>query len=147
MSSPATSVRRQLARVRRAAFVPRSLSAQLDQQARQISALTKTVAGLTERLRPVEVDSHRRDVEHGRVSVQVGVIEERMGALEQRLSSGTFVADDESMAQARSLVDEVRREHEQARVRMQIVSHYEERLRRVEETLTQLYDGDTRHRV
>jgi hypothetical protein len=70
-----------------------------------------------------------------------------MGALEERLQTGTFVADDASMAQARSLVDEVRREHEQVRVRMQLVSHYEERLRRVEQALAGLHGGDPRQPV
>jgi hypothetical protein len=131
-----SGLRRRVARLRRAAFVPGSVSDQLRTQAQQIAALTKTAAGLNQRLRTIEIDSNRRDVEHGRVTTQVGVLEQRLGALEQRLSTGTFVADDAGRAEARSLVEEVRREHEQVRVRMQLVSHYEERLRRVEEELT-----------
>jgi hypothetical protein len=100
-----------------------------------------------EQLKPLAAAENTRVVEHGRLRVQVGVFEERMGRLEQRLESGSFVADDASMAEARSLVDEVRKEHEQARVRMQVVSHYEERLRRLEEGLSALYKGDVRHPV
>jgi hypothetical protein len=140
MSQPSRTLRRILGRVRRALFVPNDIEAKLDRQAKQIDALTKGLASVKERLRPVEV-------EHGRLRVQVGVVEERMGRLEQRLESGSFVADDASMAEARSLVDEVRKEHEQARVRMQIVSHYEERLRRVEEALVGLHGEDVRHPV
>jgi hypothetical protein len=147
MSQPSRTLRRSLGRVRRALFGPNNLRAQLDHQAKQIDALTKGLASVKERLRPIELGSNTREVEHGRLRVQVGVFEERMGRLEQRLESGSFVADDASMAEARSLVDEVRHEHEQARVRMQIVSHYEERLRRVEEALATLYDGDVRHPV
>lgn len=147
MSQPSRTLRRSLGRVRRALFVPNGLKAQLDRQAKQVDALTKALASVKERLRPIEAAAHTREVEHGRLRVQVGVFEERMGRLEQRLESGSFVADDASMAEARSLVDEVRHEHEQARVRMQIVSHYEERLRRVEEALATLYDGDVRHPV
>ena len=142
-----SGLRSRVARLRRAAFVPGSVTAQLDRQRRQIDGLTKSVAALKERVRPIELDSHRREIEHGRVKVQVGVIEERLGALEERLQGGTFVADDDSMAQARSLVEEIRHEHEQVRVRMQLVSHYEERLRRVEEALTGLHGGDPRHPV
>ena len=147
MTQPSRSLRRTLGRVRRTLFLPNSLKAQLDRQARQIEALTKSLAAVKEQLRPVAAAEHTRVVEHGRLRVQVGVFEERMGRLEQRLESGTFVADDASMAEARSLVEEVRREHEQARVRMQIVSHYEERLRRVEEAVAGLHGGDVRHPV
>ncbi|MDP9219789.1 MAG: hypothetical protein M3P23_04520 [Actinomycetota bacterium] len=147
MSQPSRTLRRSLGRVRRALFVPNDLRVRLDRQAKQIDALTKALTSVEQRLRTIELGSNTREVEHGRLRVQVGVFEERMGRLEQRLESGSFVADDASMAEARSLVDEVRHEHERARVRMQIVSHYEERLRRVEEALATLYDGDVRHPV
>jgi len=147
MTQPSRSLRRTLGRARRALFVPNELKAQLDRQAQQISALTKTVAGVKEQLKPLAAAEHTRVVEHGRMRVQVGVFEERMGRLEQRLEGGTFVADDASLAEARSLVDEIRQEHEQARVRMQIVSHYEERMRRVEEAVAGLHGGDVRHPV
>jgi hypothetical protein len=147
MTQPSRSLRRSLGRVRRALFVPTNVKAQLDRQARQIEALTASLAGVKEQLGPVAAAEHTRVVEHGRLRVQVGVFEERMGRLEQRLESGTFVADDASMAEARSLVDEIRKEHEQARVRMQIVSHYEERLRRVEEAVAGRHGGDVRHPV
>jgi chromosome segregation ATPase len=147
MTQPSRSLRRTLGRARRALFVPNELRAQLDRQAQQINALTKTVAGVKEQLKPLAAAEHTRVVEHGRMRVQVGVFEERMGRLEQRLEAGTFVADDAALAEARSLVDEVRQEHQQARVRMQIVSHYEERMRRVEEAVAGLHDGDVRHPV
>ena len=44
------------------------------------------------------------------------------------------LAEGEDEAEARRLIDEIRREHEQIRVRMQVISAYEERLRRVEAT-------------
>jgi hypothetical protein len=147
MSQPSRTLRRSLGRVRRALFVPKGHKAQLDRQSKQIETLTKSLASLKERFRPVELASNYRELQHSRLRVQVGVFEERMGRLEQRLESGSFVADDASMAEARSLVDEVRHEHEQVRVRMQIVSHYEERLRRVEEALVGLHGEDVRHPV
>ena len=55
--------------------------------------------------------------------------------------------DDDQLAAGRTLLDEVRTEHARIRARMQVVSAYEERLRRVEESVTELFDGDRRHLV
>ena len=46
-----------------------------------------------------------------------------------------------------ALVDDVRTEHARIRARMQVISAYEERLRRVEESVAELYEGDPRHLV
>ncbi len=119
------------------------VSAQLE---RQVQTLDRLV-GLEQQLAPLAKAADVRALEHGRFSHQIGGMEQRLGALEQRISDGRFVADDADEAQARRLVDEIRREHEQIRVRMQIISSYEERLRRVEATAAELYDGDLRHQV
>ena len=42
--------------------------------------------------------------------------------------------DEAEHEESRSLVEEIRREHEQVRVRFQVISGYEERLARVERT-------------
>lgn len=123
------------------------LLARLDAQAKQVEAVKKSVAVLTARLTPFEQAAALRELEHGRFGYQLGAVEERLGTLEQRITDGTFVTDDAGQAQARDLVEAVRREHAQIRVRMQIVSAYEERLRRVEATVVALYDGDHRHPV
>jgi chromosome segregation ATPase len=155
MAGPTRGARRAFGRARRVLFVPRDLQAGVDQQRSQaqkletrLKTLEREVAALRERVRPVELASNRREVEHGRVSVQVGVLEQRLGEIEERIATGTFVADDAEQAEARRLVDEVRHEHQQARVRFQIISHYEERLRRVEQALVELLDdGDLRQPV
>jgi chromosome segregation ATPase len=120
---------------------------QLERQAKQIARLKADLAAVQGRLKPVELDSNHREIEHGRLSVQVGVLETRLNQLEERLGAGTFVADDAQAAEARSLVEAVRREHEQVRARLQLVSSYEERLRRVEEAVVGRSDGDRRHPV
>ena len=138
--------RRLAAQAREQAQIAKQLKAQTE----RVAKLVKAVADLQElkaRLTPFEKASQLREIEHGRFSFQLGGIEERLGALEQALSDGRLVADDATSAEARSIVDEVRREHEQIRVRMQIVSAYEERLRRVEASVVELYDGDLRHQV
>jgi hypothetical protein len=90
--------------------------------------------------------------ERERRDSQFGAIEERLADLEQRLRDarphvGGTPPDDEALAQASTLVDDVRTEHARIRARMQIISAYEERLRRVEESVTELYEGDPRHLV
>lgn len=147
MTATQSSVRRSAARWRSLLFLPRSVRRQLDTQSRQIEKLSASVAALKAEWKPVNAAARYGAVEHGWLMNQVGVLEERLGELEQRLGDGTFVADDAEQAEARQLVDVVRREHQQVRVRMQIVSHYEERLRRVEDAVAQLFDGDPRHVV
>lgn len=133
--------------LRRRLFLPRSVRAQLDRQAKQLDKLNAAVVALRAEWKPVNAEAKYGVVEHGWMRNQVGVLEERLGRIEERLGSGTFVADDAQMAEARDLVQVVRQEHEQVRVRMQIISHYEERLRRVEDAMAQLYEGDPRHLV
>jgi chromosome segregation ATPase len=118
-----------------------------DKQAKQISQLTTRLAGLQERVRPIEHANGLRELDHGRLTTQVGAMEERLGRVEQLLSDRPLVADDAATAESRALVEEIRREHEQVRVRMQIITSYEERLRRVEASVTTIFDGDPRHPV
>ncbi|WP_210509017.1 hypothetical protein [Naasia sp. SYSU D00057] len=68
-----------------------------------------------------EVDRLRRDVD--RLTPQVASLETRLADLR------------EAPTGAAAEVLDVQREHERVRLRMQAVSHYEERLRRLEERL------------
>jgi hypothetical protein len=156
MTTPSPGVyrraRRAFGRWRRLAADPNNLAGRLDKQrlqlerqAREIADLKSTVETLRKRIHPVELASSHREVEHGNLAIQVGVWEERLGRLEERLRHEPLVVDAEEPAEARRLVDEVRREHEQVRVRMQVIAQYEERLRRVESAVVKLYDGDVRH--
>ena len=77
----------------------------------------------------------------------------RLADLEQRArrrpggARASAPLDDERLAEGRGLLEEVRTEHARIRARMQVVSAYEERLRRVEESVAELYEGDRRHPV
>lgn len=144
--------RRALGRWRRSLADPNNLAAkldkqraQLDRQSTQIAELKSSVAALGKRLHPVEHASKHREVEHGGLAIQIGIVEERLGKIEESLRGAEFDADDAERAEARSLVEAVRREHEQVRVRMQVIAQYEERLRRLEDAVVKLYDGDVRH--
>ena len=113
-----------------------------DQRLRDLEARTKELE------RATTMDSIERERRDG----QFGTIEVRLADLEQRLADSAAGAtgiplDDDQLAQGRGLLDEVRTEHSRIRARMQIVSAYEERLRRVEESVAELYDGDRRHPV
>jgi chromosome segregation ATPase len=144
--------RRKLGRLRRQVADPDDLRGrlakqrrQLDQQATQIADLKAAVATLGTRIRPIELASSHRELEHGRAAIQVGQVEERLGRIEERLRRENYVGDASDHVEARSLVAEVRREHEQVRIRMQVIGQYEERLRRVEDAVLKMYKGDVRH--
>ncbi len=157
MSEQSAGIRRRLARARRAVFVPSSVTAaqertskQVARQARQLEQVATRLSDIHEQLRPLTIASNHRDAEHEVLTAQMGALEERMGRIEERLGTGRFVADEDEQVEARRLVEEIRAQHEQIRVRMQIVSHYEERLRRLEgtvRTLSDLTEGEARHLV
>ncbi len=129
----------------------KALRARADDQqgrlARQDERLKELKAQVTylERARTMEAsERERRDA-------QFGAIEVRLAELEQRLRDARpaigVPPDDEALATAIDLVEVVRTEHARVRARMQVVSAYEERLRRVEESVAELYEGDPRHLV
>jgi chromosome segregation ATPase len=144
--------RRQVGRWRRRVVDPdnlkerqQKLKARVDQQAKQVAEvkaavtqLRSSVTALGKRVGVVEFASDHREREHGNLTTQVGHCEQRLGAIEERLTEERFTAEDGEQAEARRLVDEIRREHAQVRVRMQIVGQYEDRLRRLEAEIANL---------
>ena len=123
----------------------RRLKDRVDRQAAQaaetksaVATMRSTVTELNRRLRVVELASEHREREHGLVTIQVGRCQELLGELEERLRHERFVAEPAEEAEARQLVDEIRREHERIRVRMQAVAQYEDRLRRIEAAVADL---------
>ena len=123
----------------------RRLKERLDQQAKQVAetkaavaALRSTLTALGKRVRVVELASEHREREHGNLTLQVGRCQELLGEFEERLRHERFIAEPAEEAEARRLVDEIRREHERIRVRMQAVAQYEDRLRRIEAAVADL---------
>ncbi len=157
MGEQSAGIRVRLARARRTLFVPSSVTAaqektskQVARQARQLEQVVTQLSDIKEQLRPLTIASNHRDAEHELLTAQMGALEERMGRIEERLGTGRFVTDDEQQVEARGLVEEIRAQHEQIRVRLQIVAHYEERLRRLEGTvksLSGLSESEARHLV
>jgi hypothetical protein len=71
------------------------------------------------------------------LAAQVGAIEERLQDLTEKVEAGGFDATDGEKAETRSLIQEVREEHQRIRVRFGAVTRYEERLRRLESALAE----------
>lgn len=116
-----------------------------DRRIKELEALTKDL-GRAANLDTVERE--RRDLQAGAVETRLADLEQRLAdALAARADGGAPAPDAAALAEGRSLLDEVRDEHARARARMQVVAAYEERLRRVEESVAELYDGDRRHLV
>lgn len=78
---------------------------------------------------------HDRDL--ARIGPQVAALEERVEQLRQRLSQPP-TATDEQAERASSLLDEVRREHSQVRMRVTTLVKYEERIRQLEDEVAGL---------
>lgn len=161
-----STVRHRLAEARAAVVGTKGLRTRVAKHAAAISSLRARIDTQQERLarheqRLKDIETQIKDVDRGTVldtaererrDTQFGTIEVRLADLEQRLAdaaSGAAAAplDEQQLAEGRGLLDEVRTEHSRIRARMQVISSYEERLRRVEESVAELYDGDRRHPV
>jgi chromosome segregation ATPase len=67
-----------------------------------------------------------------RIIPQIGAQESQLESLREKVSA-VPAADQPQVAQARSLIDEIRREHSRIRVRLTAVAQYEDRLRKLED--------------
>ncbi len=156
---PPPGLRRRLADARAAAVGTRGLRSRLERQGRELAALREELAEHLARLdrqhdrltrlerqttHLVRADEVRR-IELERREIQIGVLETRLADLEERL--GHEIADPGSDGDDGGSLAAARREHALIRVRMQAVGAYEERLRRVEESVAELFEGDPRHLV
>jgi chromosome segregation ATPase len=117
----------------------------LARQDEQLKDLQAKVTYL-DRARTMEAsERERRDAQFGTIEVRLADLEQRLHDARPQFAGAP--PDDEALAEAAGLVDAVRTEHARIRARMQVISAYEERLRRVEESVAELYDGDPRHLV
>jgi DNA repair exonuclease SbcCD ATPase subunit len=94
----------------------------------------------------------RLDRQHGRIlrtendlmriGTQVAALEARMEDLREDLDLADLAADGQPGEDVRSIVEEVRREHERIRVRISAAARFEERLRQLEERLSRFEDDN-----
>ncbi|MGI8675775.1 MAG: hypothetical protein ACR2JT_02460 [Nocardioidaceae bacterium] len=106
------------------------VSARLDALGQRLSELENRTASFRKELR-----AHGRDL--ARIGPQVAALEQRVESLRQHSEQQMPAADGER-EQARSLLELVRREHEQVRIRVFAAARYEERLSRLEDELAAL---------
>jgi chromosome segregation ATPase len=88
-------------------------------------------------------DGFRTDV--ARLNARYPVLEQQMSSMETRLQqlldaadTGRVTATEAEQAEAKNLLEEVRREHSVIRVRFGAISRYEERMRRLEAAIEPL---------
>ena len=129
----------------------KALRARVDDQEGRLARQDERLKDLQEQVTYLDRARTMEASERERRDAQFGTIEVRLADLEQRLRDARSHVgtqpDDEALAEASSLVEDVRTEHARIRARMQVISAYEERLRRVEESVAELYEGDPRHLV
>src|SRR4051812_27767761 len=120
------------ARTPRVERMANRLAAQADRIREQARAVRRTQA----RVEVLKVD-------HERMAQQLAATETRIEWLRERVDPEVFDGTTAERVEARSLIEEIRREHDQIRIRMQVVSNYEERLARVEEIVSRWAEGES----
>ncbi|MFC4005054.1 hypothetical protein ACFS2C_27395 [Prauserella oleivorans] len=104
----------------------------LDRHGERIAALERRLDAVTRELEQVRGDLRWTANEVERLVPHVAAQESRLEDLRGRLAL-TPAATEPEVARARSLIEEVQRQHSQIRVRLSGIARYEERLRRLEE--------------
>jgi chromosome segregation ATPase len=133
-----------------------AMEQRLDEQAAQFELQRTELAQQRQRLdeQQERLDRQRQRLRqqaalHGEISttltglsVSHAVVEQQLSSLETRMQqlvdSGdhrAFSASEDEQAAARSLLEQVREEHRLIRVRFGVIGRYEERLRRVEDSV------------
>ena len=115
---------------------------ELKQQRQRLDKAEQRVDRHRTRLREQLESQEAIHADLSRLSAVYPVLEQQMSSFETRLqqlldaaAGDAIEATDADRAEARNLLDEVRREHGLIRVRFGVISRYEERLRRLEAAL------------
>ena len=103
--------------------------------AEDLARLGKRVDRIGERSQSAAKDAELHVREMNRIAPQLAALEAKVEDLRQELTPPPGVDGPEDLVAARSLVQEIQREHAQIRIRLSAVTTYEERLRRIEEKL------------
>ncbi len=109
---------------------------QLQHQVRELEAvrgdLGRRLGDLERRYNEVERMQRWSANELERIIPQVAAQESQLESLREKLAAAP-VADRPEIDESRSLIEEIRREHAQIRVRLTAVAQYEDRLRKLED--------------
>jgi len=90
------------------------------------------LATVERRFRAVEKAQHWSANELERIIPQIAAQESQLESLREKLAA-VPAADQPQLDESRQLIDEIRREHSQIRVRLTAVAQYEDRLRKLED--------------
>ena len=97
----------------------------LERQNKKLERAQEQITELTDALGAVVKAEKLRETDFRRATQQLASLEVRLGMIEEKLDSDRYVVSDADQVQARSLVDAVRREHDQVRARFQVIAGYE----------------------
>jgi chromosome segregation ATPase len=100
--------------------------------AEQKERLDRRLGDFERRFREVERLQHWSANELERIIPQIAAQESQLESLREKLAA-VPAADNPQIEESRSLVEEIRREHSQIRVRLTAVAQYEDRLRKLED--------------
>jgi prefoldin subunit 5 len=103
-----------------------------DEHRSSVDHLHGRIDELTRRFDEVERLQRWTANEVERIVPQVAAQESQLESLREKISA-VPAADQPQIDEARSLIDEIRREHMQIRVRLTAVAQYEDRLRKLED--------------
>ena len=106
----------------------------LDRQKGTIDRHRERIGKHDRRIAKVEAKTRLLSMDFARIELQLGALEAKVERL-ARERAAPVTGDSSDVARARNVVDVVQQEHQQIRARFQIISRYEERLRRVEDLL------------
>jgi predicted component of type VI protein secretion system len=107
----------------------------LDKQATTIKGQRDRISKHETRLAKVEATAKLLSMDFARIQLQLAALEEKVERVARERDPVPVTGDSEGVAQAREVVALVQREHQQIRARFQMITRYEERLRRVEDSL------------
>ncbi len=106
----------------------------------RLDALERRLDEFGQRLDKIGHDNFWTAEEMRRVAPQVAALDSRLEDLHQ--SAQPLAGSPEEVAEARNILDEVRREHAQVKARLTAVAWYEDRLRRIEDQLASRAEPD-----
>lgn len=114
----------------------RDLYATVDRLARDhsdvVEDMRRRLADLERRYNEMDKVQHWTKNELERVIPQVAAQESQLESLREKIAA-VPVGDQPQIDESRSLIDEIRREHSQIKVRLTAVAQYEDRLRKLED--------------
>lgn len=102
-----------------------------DQLARNTAPLDARLAALEKRIEELAAESAWTANELRRIAPQTAALESRLADL-AAAAEPPLSADDAELEASRQLLDEVRDEHRKVRLRLSGVTHFEDRLRKLE---------------